>query len=407
MSAEVGAEDVGSGDAGLSWRWLLWFIPPFAAALWVGAITITGGSFDPWAPAMIDLDVYRRTGDLVLTGGDIYDTDGLPWIYPPFAALFAVPLAVVPQGVAQVGWITLTVALLMAMLYRLGLNGWVLSLATTASVWLAEPVRETLGFGQLGVLLVAAAVLDSMPGPRLMKRRILPEGVLVGLATAVKLTPAVVAAYEFFSGRRRAGLVAFATFCGATALGFALMPAGSIHYWGSLLGGDSGINSGIEFKTNQSVMGMWARLTGDVSSGGLAISLIVVVLGVTVSVLVDRAGQRQLALCLAGITSLLASPISWSHHYVWIIPLTVVLLLHSEIAGSLRVLGLFYAIWTLHAPFKQLPGGDGVELTYSLGNQVVDNAGVILGLAVLVWSGVLAWGTRHPDSALLRGRVLA
>ncbi len=373
---------------------LLWFLPPFAAALWAGAMTIAGGSFDPWAPAMIDLDVYRRTGSMLLAGDDIYIAEGLPWIYPPFAALFTVPLAVVPPAVAQVAWIALTVALLLAILYRLGLTGWTLSLATTAAVWLAEPVRETLGFGQLGVLLVAAAVLDSMPGPRLLGRRLLPEGVLVGLATAVKLTPAVVAAQLFFSGRRRPGIVAFLTFCAATGAGFLLMPAASLHYWGGLLSGDSGINSGIVFKTNQSVMGAWARLFGELSRGGLVISALVVVVGVAAAVLVHRAGEEQLAICLAGLTSLLASPISWSHHYVWIVPLTVVLVLGSRLHPGVRVVGLFYAIWTLHAPFKQLPGGDGVELTYSFGHQVVANIGVAAGVALLVWCGVLAWRDR-------------
>jgi alpha-1,2-mannosyltransferase len=51
---------------------------------------------------MIDLDVYRRTGSMLLAGQDFYVAEGLPWIYPPFAALFTVPLAVVPLGVAQV-----------------------------------------------------------------------------------------------------------------------------------------------------------------------------------------------------------------------------------------------------------------------------------------------------------------
>ena len=375
-------------------RLLIWFLPPFVAALWAGSMTIAGGSFDPWAPAMIDLDVYRRTGSLLLSGADIYEAEGLPWIYPPFAALFTVPIAVVPVGVAQVAWIALTVALLLAVLYRLGLTGWTLSLATTAAVWLAEPVRETLGFGQVGILLMAAAVLDSMPGPRLFTRRLLPEGVLVGLATAVKLTPAVVAAHLYFSGRRRPGVVAFLTFCLATGVGFALLPTASVHYWGGLLSGDSGINGGIVFKTNQSVMGAWARLFGELSRGGLVMSALVVVVGVAAAVLVHRAGEEQLAICLAGLTSLLASPISWSHHYVWIVPLTVVLVLGSRLNVGVRVGGLFYAIWTLHAPFKQLPGGDGIELTYSFGHQVVANIGVAAGLALLVACGVLAWRGR-------------
>lgn len=384
---------------------LVWFLPPLAAGLWAGAMTIAGGSLDPWAPAMIDLDVYRRTGTMLLAGQDFYSAEGLPWIYPPFAALFTVPVALVPLGVAQVGWIAMTVALLMAMLHRLGLREWVLSLATTAAVWLAEPVRETLGFGQLGVLLVAAAVLDSMPGRRVFGRRLLPEGFWTGLATAVKLTPATVAAMLFFAGRRRPGLVAFFTFLAATGLGFLLMPQGSLRYWGGLASGDSGINAGIVFKTNQSVMGAWARLFGELSRGGLVASALVAVLGIAAAALVHRAGQERLALCLAGLTSLLASPISWSHHYVWIVPLVVVLILGRELATPVRVLGLFYGVWTLHAPFKQLPGGEGVESTYSLGHQLVDNLGVALGLAFVVLCGVLAT-RRTADGTALAPRLL-
>lgn len=411
MSAEPQAAPSGGAATGPAdrpvWftlgRWLLLLLPPLAAALWAGAMTIAGGSLDPWEPAMIDLDVYRRTGAMLLAGEDFYVAEGLPWIYPPFAALFTVPIALLAPDVAEVGWITLTVALLMAMLYRLGLSGWVLSLATTATVWLAEPVRETLGFGQLGVLLVAAAVLDSMPGPRVLPRRLLPEGTWIGVATAVKLTPATVAAYQFFAGRRRPGLVAFFTFVAATGLGFLLMPQGSLHYWGGLITGETGINSGIVFKTNQSVMGAWARLFGELSRGGLVASAIVAVAGIAVAVLVHRAGQERLAICLAGLTSLLASPISWSHHYVWIVPLVVVLVLDRKLALSVRVLGLFYGVWTLHAPFKQLPGGDGAELAYSFGHQLVDNLGVGLGLAFLTWCGVLAARRQGGRTALAPG----
>lgn len=382
--------------------WLLWCLPPLGAALWIGAITIPGGTFDPWEPAMIDLDVYRRTGQLLLAGQDIYAAEGLPWIYPPFAALFTVPLVWLTPDAADFFWIALTVTLLMAMLHRFEVTGWRLALATTAAVWLVEPVRETLAFGQLGVLLVAAAVLDSMPGATFFRRRILPEGVLVGLATAVKLTPATVAATNFFSGRRRAGLVAFATFVLATAAGFGLTWQGSLDFWGGLLSGDSGINSGIEFKTNQSVLGAWGRLTGDLSGAGLALSAAVAVVGVASAVLVDRAGQRQLGLVVAGLTSLLASPISWSHHYVWVIPLIAVLVKHADLPGALRVYGLFYSLWVCHAPFQALPGGDRVELSYSPGHMLVDNLGIALGLGFVGWCGVLGWLARRDPGVLTR-----
>ena len=66
---------------------------PVLAALYVGGTQIPGGALWPWNPGMIDLEVYRRTGTLVLSGGDFFNAEGLPWIYPPFAALFTVPFA--------------------------------------------------------------------------------------------------------------------------------------------------------------------------------------------------------------------------------------------------------------------------------------------------------------------------
>lgn len=387
---------------------LLLALPALLAGLYAGGTTIPGGNFEPWAPAMIDLDVYRRTGDLVLRGQDFYNVQAwLPWIYPPFPALLAVPFALVPLAMAQMVWIAINVGCVMAMLYRLGLTGARLSLAATAIVWLVEPVRETLGFGQLGVLLVTAAVLDSMPGPTVFRHRVLPEGWLTGVATAVKLTPAVIAAYNFFAGKRKAGIVSFLTFLACTAVGFVVLWGPSVTYWGRLLSGDSGLNSGIVFKTNQSVLGVWTRLFGEASRGGLVLAALVAVLGIVAAVLMHRAGEVSYALCLAGITSLLASPISWSHHYVWIVPFGVVLLLNQRLPDYLRVSGLFYSIWTAFAPFKLLPGDNNVELTYAPLHMLVDNFGVYLGVAILVASVVAAytpWGRdRRRAQAALRG----
>ncbi len=373
-------------------RTLALAVIPFLAAVYVGGTQIPGGTLWPWNPGMIDLDVYRRTGLLVLSGGDFFNAEGLPWIYPPFAALLTVPFAWVPFGVAALLWLALCVAALAAMLYRLGLTGWPLSLAATAIILGVQPVRETLGFGQLGIFLVAAALLDSMPGPRVFKRRVLPEGWMTGVATAVKLTPAVVAAYNFFAGRRRAGLVAFGSFVAATALGFVLLPQASLYYWGKLAAGDSGMNSGIVYATNQSIMGMWTRLTGESGRGGLLASALVVVLGVLAAVLMHRRGEVTLAICLAGLTSLLASPISWSHHYVWIVPLGIVLWQHAEVPAMLRWFGLAYVAWAAVAPFMWLPRGDNIELTYSAWDQVVDNIGIVAGVLLLVLAVTTALG---------------
>lgn len=162
----------------------------------------------------------------------------------------------------------------------------------------------------------------------------------MGLATAFKLVPAVVAMHQFFAGRRRAGLAAFASFCAATLLGLLVLPKESWSYWTNLAGGDSGINGGMIFKTNQSVMGARARLTGSVSGGGLVLAGLVLVVGVAASVVVHRSGRERLGIALAG---LLASPISWSHHFVWIIPRGWLVATERGLPHWRRALGLAHA----------------------------------------------------------------
>ncbi|HJV12912.1 MAG TPA: hypothetical protein VJ625_03385, partial [Propionibacteriaceae bacterium] len=68
-------------------------ILPVLVALYVGATTF-GGSLIPWRPIMVDLEVYRQAGSLLLAGGNFYNLPGpLQFLYPPFAAVLAVPLA--------------------------------------------------------------------------------------------------------------------------------------------------------------------------------------------------------------------------------------------------------------------------------------------------------------------------
>ena len=62
---------------------LLLALPPFGAALWAGAMTIPGGVFDPWDPAMIDLDVRKSdiagrvdTRSSVTVADVVIDTSG-------------------------------------------------------------------------------------------------------------------------------------------------------------------------------------------------------------------------------------------------------------------------------------------------------------------------------------------
>jgi len=380
------------------------FLLPATVALVVAGTDIASGSLWPWNPSMDDFEVYRRTGALVLSGSDFFNVAGLPWIYPPFAALLTVPLALLPRGLVTALWVLASVAALVAIFHRLGLGGWRGSLAATASILLVSPVRQTIDLGQLGILLVAAVVLDSMPGPKLRRRRLLPEGWLVGLATAVKLTPAVVAVYHFLIGKRRSAWVAFAAFVAAVLVGLVALWAPSISYWTKLGSGDSGTNDGLIYAPNQSVVGLWARLSGQSTMGGIWLAGLVLALGLGAAVLMRQRSQTRLALALAGITSLLASPISWSHHYVWVVVLAVVVWQERTLPNYYRWPALGYALWVAVAPFNWLPMGGNLEYTYTWWELVVDDFGIVAGVALLAGSVLTAlgpWGRRRlPDSVV-------
>ncbi|MDR1852865.1 MAG: glycosyltransferase 87 family protein [Propionibacteriaceae bacterium] len=380
-----------------------WFLIPYAASLVVSGYRIPGSTLWPWNPNSFDLEIYQRTGQMVLAGQNFYDApQGYPWIYPPFPALFTTLLAPLSVPAATALWDALSVAVLTALLYRLGFSGGKLALAATICVLLVDPVNLTIGYGQVGILLVGLVCLDSLPGRRFFRRRLLPEGWLIGLGAAVKLTPAVSAAYLFSAGRRKPGLAAFFTFCACTAVGFAVFFQYSADYWLGLLHGNTGMNDGLPFCLNQSIMGALIRLTHGSTAGAMVLIAVVAVAGIAVCVLIHRCGQAALALCLSGLTALLASPISWSHHWVWIVPLAVVLWKTRELPAWYRFSGLFLCLWMAVSPFKWLPNDHFVEYTYGPAAMLLANFGVYLGLLWLLSGFVLAQQLRKRSASLPR-----
>ncbi|WP_432560558.1 glycosyltransferase family 87 protein [Granulicoccus sp. GXG6511] len=366
---------------------VLYAIPPLFAALYAGATEIADGQFTPWRPVMIDLDVYIRTAELVLQGQDFYNVEGawLPWLYTPFAALLAIPFAFMGTIGAQIFWLLVNGLMVMAIVYRLGFKGWRLSLVATAAIWLVEPMRVTLGFGQVNLFLMALVVFDLMPGERVLGNRkpLLPQGWLTGIAAAIKLTPALFAVYLFLSGRVKTAIVTFVSFVVATVIGFIVLPGPSINYWGRLIGGDSGLNTGMKYYTNQSIIGSYIRFSQEnpdsIPLGGLVLAMLVIVIGVFAAVLWHRLGHMGFAVGLAAITALLASPISWSHHFVWIVPLAVVLITDKKLPDLLRFVGLGFSLWVVYAPFMQFKDGED-EFLYPVSKKLIDAGSVILGL---------------------------
>jgi alpha-1,2-mannosyltransferase len=274
----------------------------------------------------IDLEVYRLGTEVWLAGGDLYgllpptSTGYLPFTYPPFAAVLFTPFAVVPYPLAGAALTLLSVAALVVVivvvLRALGVRPAVPLLAALVPLaLLLEPVRATLFYGQVNLVLMAAVVLDC-----LVRRPRWPRGVLVGLAAAVKLTPAAFVLFFLLRGDRRAAVTAVVSFLGAVAVGFALNPGGSVRYWTDLVFDPTRIGAPAT-ATNQSLTGLLSRL--GVEPGGLWLVLAFAVVGVG-ALAVRRLTDPVEVLGLNAFVVLLASPVSWSHHWVWCVPALLV-----------------------------------------------------------------------------------
>jgi alpha-1,2-mannosyltransferase len=375
-------------------RWAAEFVPPMAVACAILPLVIAYGTYVPWRPSTIDLEVYIYTARDMLAGKDIYATTTPFWnlyfIYPPIAAILMTPLAFGPYTFWQVAWTAGLVAAQQSVLRRCGVpRGWILGLLGAAVVLAVEPIRTTLGYGQVNTLLMALVVADLLPDAPGERRRI-PQGVLIGLAAAIKLTPALFVVFLFLIGRRRAALTGILSFIAFTGLAAILLFDETVAFFGGLSGGNTRTASPL-YTGNQSLLGVFFRL-GDSSQTttliGLGIAAIVALLGTLVAAHWWRLGHWVFAVAIAGMTTCLASPLSWTHHYVWILPLAVAVF-RPGLARWMRYLGGFWVVWVCAClPLAVLPYGGARERQYDVLQQLVANLGPIVGVVLVAG---LAW----------------
>jgi alpha-1,2-mannosyltransferase len=274
----------------------------------------------------------------------------LPFTYPPFAALVFYPLHLLPFGVVAFCW---QVGIVAALYGVVRVSQRLLSVAAgqsplaapsadgghrTAMLWTAvaiwiEPLRSTFDYGQVNVILVLG-VLYAVYSSRWWL-----SGLLVGLAAGVKLTPAVTGLY--FLGMRRWGAAIFSAVVFLATVGLSILVIGqqARYYFTDLLGDASRIGP-IGTSFNQSWRGGISRILGhDAGYGPLVLGAIAVT--AVLALLAWRAlgadGDRDRlgSLLVVQLFGLLISPISWTHHWVWLVPLM---------------------IWLIHGPWRTRPG---------------------------------------------------
>ncbi|MCV7357531.1 mannosyltransferase [Mycolicibacterium fluoranthenivorans] len=272
----------------------------------------------------------------------------LPFTYPPFAAVVFYPLHLLPFGLVaffwQVGIVAALYGVVSLSLRLLGrANARTAMLWTAAGIW-TEPLRSTFDYGQINVLLVLAVLYA------VYSSRWWVSGLLVGLAAGVKLTPAVSGLY--FLGVRRFGAAAFSAvvFAATVAVSIVVVGGQGRYYFTDLLG-DAGRIGPIGTSFNQSVRGAISRILGHDAGYGpvvVAILLVAAVLAVLAWRAVDGGTDRLAGIVIVQLFGLLLSPISWTHHWVWLIPL-MIWLLHGPLRErrGARILGWGWLVLTL------------------------------------------------------------
>jgi alpha-1,2-mannosyltransferase len=388
------------------------------AAVAAAVALLVWAGLDRWAQrhGFFDLRIYRGALRWWLDGGTLYGyvqprTGGLGFTYPPFAALVLTPLAAVgfdaaaaAVSVGTAAAVTLTTWWFVGPLAdRYGWPRWFAVAVAVPLVCALEPVRETMGFGQVNLLLVALVLADLGA----LRRGARFAGVGIGLAAAVKLTPAFFVLYLLVTGRGRAAGVAVGTAAAATVLAAAVAPAASWQFWGEALWRTSRVGR-YDYTGNQSWMGLLARLTDPHPPSRLlwlAGAAAIAGYGLWRARRAWRAGDDLAGLTVAGLAAGLVSPISWTHHLYWVVPALVLLLAAAAERRALAPAVLAAVTWAAFAgsliwPFNHRPGEHLADGALGV---LGENAYVLLCLVLL--AAVPA--RRSPQGVPELGRVHA
>ncbi|MFC4604274.1 glycosyltransferase 87 family protein [Rhodococcus kronopolitis] len=407
-----------------------WSAAAAIALLAVAATVLLFVTVDPRMPHTglltggVDLDVYRDGARRAMAGLPLYTEPvihGLLYTYTPFSTLTFVPVELLPHGIDKYLWMGFNLVLLagiVALCWRMlgyRVTGRVVGLSAllaVASVFL-EPVRTTLYFGQVNLVLMLLVLWDTSRGAESRLR-----GVGVGIAAGIKLTPAYFVLYYLALRQWRAAAVSAVTVLATVAVSWVALPTDSRQYWTATFFDSTRIADDAH-AANQSLRGALARILGEPAPTWLWLLLAALVVAVSMWVVVrlHRRGEALLAVTLAGFTAAVVSPFSWSHHWVWFVPL-LVWLVHRALTNGwwwLGVLALFGAVgsWSHRFPDDRVVVGlylfpaDRVPWDVLVNLYLVAYAVILVGAAVVrsphdrTPGPALAGGAGEPDARLV------
>ena len=355
-----------NGAPALGWNRKAVTLLVLVGAVLVVGLTIVHG--ETTGKHLIDLQVYRKGAWAFIHGRNPYGRGlpgpKLPYTYTPFSTIVFAPLSVMQLHYAIEVHTLVSLAAMFVGLFLVVRELWGTELtprrltavtagAMVAAYW-SEPVLQTLGFGQINLVLMGLVLVDLLA---VRNRKYC--GVLIGIAAGIKLTPLVFVLYLLATKRYRAAIVASVTAAATVGLGWLFMPKPSSQYFFKLAWDARRIGH-VSYIGNQSLYGMWTRLMGNDVLGKpwwQATAAVVVVAGIWAAAEIHRRFGEPFGLGVCAVTGLLISPISWSHHWVWwIVP--ALMLTRYAWARRSRLLAGLTAAWSLPfyvGPFWRIP----------------------------------------------------
>jgi alpha-1,2-mannosyltransferase len=252
-------------------------------------------------------------------------------VYPPFAAIVFAVLAALSWQLVLSLWTAASIAALVLTVwltlggagYRPGMARLGGTLLLSAVLFWTAPVMHAINNGQVELMLMALIMWDLCQPERRWW-----QGIGVGIAAGIKLVPLIFIPYLLITRRYRQAAVAAAAFTATVAVGFVVLPGDSRVWWLDGLFRQSSHIGFLGWEGNQSLQGLITRLAGSIAAGNpiwLIAAALTAAIGLASASILHRAGHATEGLLTCAVTGVLISPVSWDHHWVWIVPVVVAL----------------------------------------------------------------------------------
>jgi alpha-1,2-mannosyltransferase len=333
---------------------------PYVSAVVAAAALVAYLSF--WGQRYgTDLKVYRDAVSSWESGRNPYlltfTGSALPFTYPPFALIALWPLAWAPFPVTQ--WLLWAASLATAtgaVVLVLRDTGAPVTrrLLCKAFTWACvalialEPARSATDYGQVELILMVIVTADLLTASRY-------RGIGTGLAAAVKLTPLAFVIILAVSRDTKSVIRATATFLVCTGLPWLLRPRLSGVFWFRDVS-DPGRVGTVTYAANQCWYAILHRPPFPASGSEpawLLLSLMTLASGAFIAWRCVNAGRQAPAVLAMALASLLASPISWTHHWIWVLLIPALMPRHrtSGIPRPVRIMLWGLLALTIAAPY--------------------------------------------------------